>query len=165
MPEFKLSEKTAATLAGAGMKSVEDLRAIGIGGLSKLPGIEEADLLEIAILLANNPANAAETVDATRPDHPTAAPVPTPAQEDPEEDEDDVAPITEEETIPPGEDFTVRLQTRHAQWLRDTAELHRDTTGHIIEQLVRRGCAEDPFKAGRRGGGTIPAEDFNGAED
>lgn len=141
-------------LAGAGVISIEDARALGINGLAQLPGIEAPDLVTIAKLLAAE--NLSQFLE----------PAPQPAQagagEDDEEDDD--SPIPEDEFVAPGREFTTRLQDRHADWVDGMAGLNNDTPAHIIEQCVRRVYAEDSTKAGTAGGGTVKAEDFDGGE-
>lgn len=165
--KINLPETALEALGAAGVSTMDDARALGIGGIARLPGnISEDDLRKIAVALVEDANQTADRLANLPPQADEAPEAPIDAVDDATDDpDDDVAPITEAETTPPGEEFTVRLQIRHAEWLRDTAELHNDTAGHIIEQLVRRGCAEDPFKAGRRGGGTVQASEFDGGEE
>ena len=86
---------------------------------------------------------------------------------DGDKDASDVAPS--ERTNPNAEvpdddreEFTVRLLPRHAQWVHDVVKVGQgNDESHVIEQCVRAAMVNDPYRAGRRGGGTVKAEDFN----
>ena len=131
--DTNLPTRVVDALSEQGIASIETLMQFSLDDIRELEGIGPKALVQIAKV------RDAQTMLNTQADEAAQAPVSQKYMtEEPPEDK----------RTPDGEELTVKLKFRHAEWVKNAADTLGTTPEHVIEQAVRAACAKDHSKGG-----------------